>query len=166
MDVAIGGWGDALGYHVELGREAAGFAWQEIALIHPAGFDDSSWTGYQCLSGDGKFAALAILPASAVNTQAARDHGAFAYSVDLTSGAVRALAGGVGLSVTGAWHTVFTRVDLFGRKYYPKNYVRPRPCGITPIRRLGRERRCRQDQLGGIGTAQRVDCARRCPLSE
>ena len=96
-DVAIDGWGDAQGYHLELGREAAGFAWQEVALIHPAGFDDASWTGYQCLSGDGKFAALAILPASAVNTQAARDHGAFAYSVDLASGAVRALAGGVGL---------------------------------------------------------------------
>ena len=96
-DLAIDGWGDAQGYHLELGREAAGFAWQEIALIHPAGFDDASWTGYQCLSGDGKFAALAILPASAVNTQAARDHGAFAYSVDLASGAVRALAGGVGL---------------------------------------------------------------------
>ncbi|MBP2326973.1 RHS repeat-associated protein [Kibdelosporangium banguiense] len=96
-DVAIDGWGDAQGYHLVLGREAAGFAWREIALIHPAGFDDSSWTGYQCLSGDGKFAALAILPASAVNIQAARDHGAFAYSVDLASGAVRALAGGVGL---------------------------------------------------------------------
>ncbi|MDX3187347.1 DUF6531 domain-containing protein [Streptomyces sp. MN03-5084-2B] len=96
-DLAIDGWGDTQGYHLELGREAAGFAWQEIALIHPDGFDDASWTGYQCLSGDGKFAALAILPASAVNTQAARDHGAFAYSVDLASGAVRALAGGVGL---------------------------------------------------------------------
>ncbi|MGW5722059.1 RHS repeat-associated core domain-containing protein [Amycolatopsis sp. NPDC003865] len=96
-DIAVDGWGDAQGYHLAAGRESSGFAWHEIALIHPAGFDDSSWTGYQCVSGDGRFAALAILPASAVNTQAARDHGAFAYSVDLTSGAVRALAGGVGL---------------------------------------------------------------------
>lgn len=96
-DIAVDGWGDAQGYHLEVGRESSGFAWHEVALIHPAGFDDSSWTGYQCLSGDGRFAALAILPASAVNTQAARDHGAFAYSVDLASGAVHALAGGVGL---------------------------------------------------------------------
>lgn len=96
-DVAIDGRGDAQGYHVEVGREAAGFAWQEVALLHPAGFDDGSWTGYQCVSGDGKYAAVAILPASAVNTQAARDHGAFAYSVDLGTGAVHALAGGVGL---------------------------------------------------------------------
>ncbi len=96
-DLAVDGHGDAQGYHVEVGREAAGFAWQEVALLHPAGFDDGSWTGYQCVSGDGKYAAVAILPASAVNTQAARDHGAFAYSVDLGTGAVHALAGGVGL---------------------------------------------------------------------
>ncbi|MEQ0559677.1 RHS repeat-associated core domain-containing protein [Amycolatopsis sp. NEAU-NG30] len=96
-DVAVDGFGDAQGYHVELGRENGGFAWHEIAVLHPAGFDDGSWTGYQCVSGDGKYAAVAILPASAVNIQAARDHGAFAYSVDLASGAVHALAGGVGL---------------------------------------------------------------------
>jgi len=96
-DLAVDGYGDAQGYHVTVGREPAGFALQEVALIHPAGFDDGSWTGYQCVSGDGKYAAVAILPASAVNTQAARDHGAFAYSVDLATGAVRALAGGVGL---------------------------------------------------------------------
>ncbi|WIX90340.1 RHS repeat-associated core domain-containing protein [Amycolatopsis sp. DG1A-15b] len=96
-DIAVDGWGDAQGYHLEVGRESSGFAWREVALLHPAGFDDSSWTGYQCLSGDGRFAALAILPASAVNIQDARDHGAFAYSVDLASGTVHALAGGVGL---------------------------------------------------------------------
>jgi hypothetical protein len=96
-DVAVDGRGDAQGYHLQVGRESSGFIWHEVALIHPTGFDDASWTGYQCLSGDGRFAAVAILPASAVNQQAARDHGAFAYSVDLASGAVRPLAGGVGL---------------------------------------------------------------------
>ncbi|MEU0535381.1 hypothetical protein [Amycolatopsis tolypomycina] len=96
-DVALDGWGDAQGYHLQLGRESAGFAWREVALIHPAGLDDSSWTGYQCLSGDGRYAAVAILPLSAVTKQAARDHGAFAYSIDLASGAVRPLATGVGL---------------------------------------------------------------------
>lgn len=93
-DVALDGWGDAQGYHLQLGRENAGFAWREVALIHPAGLDDSSWTGYQCLSGDGRYAAVAILPVSAVTKQAARDHGAFAYAVDLTSGVVRPLATG------------------------------------------------------------------------
>jgi RHS repeat-associated protein len=96
-DVAITGWGDGAGYHLELGRESSGFAWQEVALLHPAGLDESSWTGYQCLSGDGRFAAVAMLPASVVNQQAARDHGAFAYSVELASGTVRPVARGVGL---------------------------------------------------------------------
>ena len=96
-DVALDGWGDAAGYHLLLGREAAGFAWQEVALLRPAGRDESSWTGYQCLSGDGRYAAVAILPGSAVNHQAARDHGAFAYAVDLADGAVHPLASGVGL---------------------------------------------------------------------
>jgi hypothetical protein len=61
-DVALDGWGDAAGYHVELGRESSGFAWSEVALLRPAGRDESSWAGYQCLSGDGRFAAVAILP--------------------------------------------------------------------------------------------------------
>lgn len=96
-DVAVNGWGDAAGYHVELGRESSGFTWREVAVLHPDGYDDSSWTGYQCVSGDGKYAAVAILPASAVNIAAARDHGGFAYSVDLGSGVVHAIAAGVGL---------------------------------------------------------------------
>lgn len=96
-DLAIDGWGDAQGYHLDVGREKSGFAWQEAALISPEGVDDSSWIGYQCLSGDGRFAAVAVLPASVVNRQAARDHGALAYSVDLASGLVRPLATGVGL---------------------------------------------------------------------
>ncbi|GLZ37140.1 RHS repeat-associated core domain-containing protein [Actinokineospora sp. NBRC 105648] len=96
-DLALEGWGDQAGYHLDVGRESSGFAWQEVALLRPGGRDESSWTGYQCLSGDGKFAAVAVLPASAVNQQSARDHGAFAYSVDLGSGVVRPLASGVGL---------------------------------------------------------------------
>ena len=96
-DVAINGWGDAAGYHVEVGRESSGFAWHEVALVQPAGMDAPSWTGYQCLSGDGKYAAVAVLPTSVVNQQAARDHGAFAYSVDLATGTVVPLAAGVGL---------------------------------------------------------------------
>jgi RHS repeat-associated protein len=96
-DLAVTGWGDPAGYHVDVAREAGDFTWQEIALLHPAGLDDQSWIGYQCVSGDGRFAAVTILPASAVNLSAARDHGALAYSVDLTSGKVRPLVAAVGL---------------------------------------------------------------------
>jgi len=64
-------------------------AWREIAALDPDGIDDSSWTGYQRVSGDGRYAAASILPASAVNPESARDHGGFAYSVNLSTGAQR-----------------------------------------------------------------------------
>lgn len=96
-DLAVTGYGDASGYHLEVGRESSGFAWHEIAVLDPDGIDESSWTGYQCVSGDGRFAAVSILPTSAVNLESARDHGGFAYSVNLATGQVRPVATGVGL---------------------------------------------------------------------
>ncbi|WP_433298897.1 RHS repeat-associated core domain-containing protein [Actinoplanes sp. CA-030573] len=96
-DVALDGHGDQDGYHLLVGRESAGFAWREVAVLRPAGRDESSWTGYQCLSGDGRYAAVAILPISGANSAAARDHGGFAYSVDLASGKVHPVAKGVGV---------------------------------------------------------------------
>jgi RHS repeat-associated protein len=96
-DTAIDGWGDAAGYHIEVGRESSGFAWREVAVLHPAGLDESSWSGYQCLSGDGRYAAVAVLPTSVVNLATARDRGAFAYAVDLATGKVMPVASGVGL---------------------------------------------------------------------
>jgi len=96
-DVTVDGWGDGSGYHVELGRGAGNFAWREVALIKPAGLDESSWTGYQCVSGDGKYAAVAMEPLALVNQQAARDRGAFAYSVNLSTGKVLPVASGVAL---------------------------------------------------------------------
>jgi RHS repeat-associated protein len=96
-DVAVNGYGDAAGYHLEVGRESSGFAWHEVAVLQPAGMDASSWTGYQCVSGDGRYAAVAILPDSSVNLESARDHGALAYSVNLATGAVHPVASGVAL---------------------------------------------------------------------
>ncbi len=115
-DLAINGFGDQAGYHLEVGRESSGFAWHEIAVLRPDGYDDSSWTGYQCMSGDGRFAAVAILPASAVNIEDARDHGGFAYSVDLGSGAVHPIAAGVALKYyspgCGSGHDAVFTVQL------------------------------------------------------
>ena len=96
-DVAVNAFGDGQGYHIQVAREKTGFTWHEIAVLRPAGLDDSSWTGYQCTSGDGLYEAVAVLPTSAVNIDAARDQGAFAYSVDLETGKVRPIATGVGL---------------------------------------------------------------------
>ncbi|MER7952101.1 RHS repeat-associated core domain-containing protein [Streptomyces sp. NPDC096079] len=96
-DVLVNGWGDSAGYHLAVGTGAGGYTWRELAVMRPGGIDDASWTGYQCVSGDGRHAAVAILPASAVNRAEARDHGAFAYTVDLRSGAVKPVATGVAL---------------------------------------------------------------------
>ena len=95
--MAVNGYGDSAGYHIEVGRESSGFVWHEVAVLHPDSLDDSSWTGYQCISGDGKYAAVVVLPQSAVNLESERDHGAFAYSVNLASGAVHPVASGVAL---------------------------------------------------------------------
>ncbi|MFB7674480.1 RHS repeat-associated core domain-containing protein [Kitasatospora purpeofusca] len=96
-DVLVNGWGDGSGYHIDVATGAGGYRWRETALLRPAGIDDASWTGYQCVSGDGRFAAVAVLPAGAVNRAEARDHGALAYSVDLSSGVVKPVASGVAL---------------------------------------------------------------------
>ncbi|HET9172008.1 MAG TPA: DUF6531 domain-containing protein [Actinospica sp.] len=97
-DLAVDGFGDGTGYHIQVATERTGFAWRQKALLKPAGLDDSSWTGYQCTSGDGRFEAVAVLPGSAVDSTAAREHGAFAYSVDLATGTVRPIASGVSLA--------------------------------------------------------------------
>ncbi|WP_392668348.1 RHS repeat-associated core domain-containing protein [Streptomyces sp. LN785] len=96
-DVMVNGWGDGAGYHLELATGAGSYTWRELAVLRPAGIDDSAWTGYQCVSGDGKYAAVTVLPASSVNIAAARDHGAFAYTVDLHTGSVKSVASGVAL---------------------------------------------------------------------
>ncbi|HEU5269877.1 MAG TPA: hypothetical protein VFU36_08125, partial [Jatrophihabitans sp.] len=96
-DLALSGWGDQGGYHLDVGQGGRGFGWREVAVLKPAGLDTASWTGYQCLSGDGRYAAVAVLPTSVVNLESARDRGAFAYSVQLSTGAARPIASGVAL---------------------------------------------------------------------
>ncbi|HEY3868140.1 MAG TPA: hypothetical protein VGM10_07305 [Actinocrinis sp.] len=96
-DIAVNAFGDGLGYRIQVGSEKSGFTWHEVALLRPDGLDDSSWTGYQCTSGDGRYEAVALLPISAVNNTSALEHGAFAYSVDLQTGKVRPIATGVAL---------------------------------------------------------------------
>ncbi|WP_239393666.1 RHS repeat-associated core domain-containing protein [Frankia sp. CiP3] len=96
-DVAVNGWGDGAGYHLEVANESGGWSWRELAVLRPGGRDDSSWLGYQCVSGDGRYAGVAVLSASAANNAQARDRGAVGYAVDLLSGVVRPVATGIGL---------------------------------------------------------------------
>jgi len=95
-DLAVNGYGDSAGYHLAIARESAAFAWQDVAVLKPAGFDEATWYGYQCLSGDGKYLAAVILPGSAVNTAAARDQGAFAYTVNVATRVAKPVVFGVG----------------------------------------------------------------------
>lgn len=94
-DLALDGYGDSSGYHLQVTRDGSG--WRQLAELRPAGLDPATWLGFQCLSGDGKYAAVVVLPESSVNLAAARDHGAFAYSVEVASGKIHPIASGVGL---------------------------------------------------------------------
>lgn len=96
-DLALDGYGDESGYHLQIARGANDYQWQSLATIRPQNANVSSWTGYQCLTGDGRFAAVEILASSAVTVSAARAHGAFAYSIETATGKVTPLATGVGL---------------------------------------------------------------------
>lgn len=93
-NVLVNGWGGSDGYHLAVST-ASGPGWRQVALLDPDGIGDLSWTGYQCVSGDGRYAAVVVLPASAVNIQALREHGAFGYAVDLSTGAVHPVATGL-----------------------------------------------------------------------
>lgn len=90
----VWGWGDSAGYHVTV---YAGESSRQVALLRPANLDASSWTGYQCVSGDGRYAAVVTGPVSAANTPRGRAVGGFAYSIDLSTGRVRPIADGVSL---------------------------------------------------------------------
>ncbi|NEM90890.1 RHS repeat-associated core domain-containing protein [Galbitalea soli] len=95
-DIAVDGVGDAAGYHVRIATEGSGFAWSDLAVIKPANLDEQNWYGYQCLSPDGKYVAVAILPGSGENVAEQRFAGAYAYSINVAKRRVTALAAGVG----------------------------------------------------------------------
>jgi RHS repeat-associated protein len=95
-DIAVDGVGETDGYHLRIAQESAGFVWRDLAVIKPANLDEENWYGYQCLSSDGKYVAVAILPGSLENDAVGRLGGGFAYGVEVSTGKVTALASGVG----------------------------------------------------------------------
>jgi len=94
-DFIVTSTSDSNGYHLYIARSAGSWLWQPLATIQPGGTGDESWIGQQCLTGDGRFAVVVVLPRRAVNNPAARDRGAFAYAVDLGTGRARTLIAGV-----------------------------------------------------------------------
>lgn len=96
-DVVVGD-GDTTGYHLYTAAAANGWKWRALASIQPGGYEDERWIGQQCLTGDGRTVVAVIAPWSANNSEAGMNAGAFAYTVNLATGAVRPVASGVSLA--------------------------------------------------------------------
>ncbi|RIJ71120.1 hypothetical protein D1871_15470 [Nakamurella silvestris] len=92
--ITLSGYADDDGYHLQTTTD--GRTWHDAAVLSPAGAD-GTLTGYQCLSGDGRYAAVAVLPTAAVSDNTATDRGAYAYAVDLRTGVSTLLPQRVGL---------------------------------------------------------------------
>ena len=94
----IVGFGDRAGYHLSVGQLLGGVGggktlrWRDLAVLDPEAVQDRSWTGSQCMTGDGRYAAVVVLPSSAANSPSQLAHGGYAYAVDLDSGQVRLIA--------------------------------------------------------------------------
>ncbi|MGH1556492.1 hypothetical protein ACRAWF_46315 [Streptomyces sp. L7] len=102
-DVIVSGYGDSTGYHLAVGTGAGGYAWREVAVVRPGDIDDSSWTGYQCVSGDGRYIAVTVLRRQdgvSGHQVAARDTVRSRTPWTCGTGTVRPVAEGVGLRST------------------------------------------------------------------
>jgi len=96
-NVILTGRGDEHGYHLFASSEATDWTWHPLATLAPGGYSFEPWIGYQCVTADGRYAVVVTAPRSAANDPDAREHGAFAYSVDLSTREVHPLASHVAL---------------------------------------------------------------------
>ncbi|GAA1965128.1 hypothetical protein GCM10009838_23240 [Catenulispora subtropica] len=97
-DVAIQTSADENGYHIYAGLGSSGFAWRPLATLKPGDIDSPMWTGYSCMTGSGKHVVAVVAPADFANDPALKARGAFAYVVDVPSGAVHPVTAGVALT--------------------------------------------------------------------
>ena len=163
------GWGNASGYRLDLLAEGA--PPHEVALLRPVADSGPPWSGYQCLSRDGRYAAVTVAAASAANSPEARAHGAFAYAVDLSTGNVTPLASGVSLYYyspgcgvgdsavftsrpnADASTTRLLRVDLRTGRWLSNQTVRGQLTSAVPV--TGGIAAIRQGRLGGVAHGSR-----------
>ncbi|MFJ9855417.1 hypothetical protein [Streptomyces sp. NPDC101150] len=90
-DTALTTSGDATGFHLFTARESAGYHWKTAATLRETGFDADTWIGNACLTGSGKYAAVAYAPRTFTNRPELMARGAFTAVVNLVTGKVTKL---------------------------------------------------------------------------
>ncbi len=96
-DLIVTSTSDKKGMHYFVARESEGYFWRPLASILPGGSDAGAWTGYFCVSGDGRYVLATVAPTLASNHPDLEDRGALAYVIDIASGRVRPLVAGVAM---------------------------------------------------------------------
>ncbi|MFE6038945.1 hypothetical protein [Streptomyces sp. NPDC056452] len=90
-DVALSTSGDGTGFHVLTGKEKDGYKFATVATLREDGFDADTWIGNTCVTGSGKYAAVAYAPRAFTNNPELMVRGAFTAVIDLGSGKVTKL---------------------------------------------------------------------------
>ncbi|MBQ0849448.1 hypothetical protein ACFU9Y_06735 [Streptomyces sp. NPDC057621] len=90
-DVALSTSGDGTGFHILTGQERDGYKFATVATLREDGFDADSWIGNACVTGSGKYAAIAYAPRTFTNKPELMVRGAFTAVVNLGSGKVTKL---------------------------------------------------------------------------
>ena len=90
-DVALSTSGDGAGFHLLTGQEKDGYKFTTIATLAEDGFDADSWIGNACVTGSGRYAAVAYAPRTFTNNPELMVRGAFTAVVDLTNAKVTKL---------------------------------------------------------------------------
>ena len=83
--------GDGTGFHVLVADEKDGYQWQTAASLSEPGFETDTWIGNACVTGSGKYAAVAYAPRTFTNKSELMSRGAFTAIVNLGSGDVHKL---------------------------------------------------------------------------
>ncbi|MFR9795146.1 hypothetical protein ACL02U_04445, partial [Streptomyces sp. MS06] len=90
-DRAVTVTGDGSGLHVLTAREKDGYQLQTAATLFEDGFASDTWIGNHCVTGSGKYAAVAYAPRMFTNKPELMVRGAFTAIVNLDTGAVAKL---------------------------------------------------------------------------
>lgn len=83
--------GDGTGFHVMVADEKDGYRWKTAASLSEPGFETDAWVGNACVTGSGRYAAVAYAPRTFTNKPELMSRGAFTALVDLRDGKVRKL---------------------------------------------------------------------------